>query len=231
MSYRSEGFINGNPVAVEMGDITHAAVDAIIVPQFDSAASYGGVGGAVARNGAAKGMALYEAHIAEAGPLEFGTVFLTPSLGGPIPYLLHAVSVASGEDNEYKTVQNAMFNALTTASEMTDIQSIAAPALGTGIIGDLTDAQSAEAMMTAVSDYKATGGRDIAVTFVIFGSNKAFMAFSNVLKNESYTHAVDHQVGKRQFDLQRWVDNMVADEKANAPHDADQSDTLKPPTP
>ena len=38
------------------GNIATMAVDAVIIPEFDSCASYGGVGGAIARSGAKLGL-------------------------------------------------------------------------------------------------------------------------------------------------------------------------------
>ena len=80
------GKINGNDVSVKMGDITQSGVDAIIVRQFTSCGSYGGVGGAVARSGAEAGMSAYDDFILEAGEQKFGAVLLTESGGGGAPH-------------------------------------------------------------------------------------------------------------------------------------------------
>ena len=131
------GKIGNNDVSILLGDITRTGVDAVIVPEFQSGASYGGVGGAVARSGALAGMEAYEQYVRTNGKQDFGTVILTPSGGGKSSQLLHVVSVGSGKQYEFDTVRTCIFKALEIA-EQKGINSIAAPALGTGIIGDLT---------------------------------------------------------------------------------------------
>jgi O-acetyl-ADP-ribose deacetylase (regulator of RNase III) len=86
------------------------------------------------------------------GEQKFGTVLLTKSGGGNSKHLLHVVSVASPREHEFDTVQTAFYNALKVA-ETNGIKRIVAPAMGTGIIGQLTAAQSAKAMMSAIEQY------------------------------------------------------------------------------
>jgi hypothetical protein len=64
------GEIKGNPVAIKLGDITRSQVDAIVVPEFNSSASYGGV----ARSGALKGMEQFDEFVSEKGHQPFGAV-------------------------------------------------------------------------------------------------------------------------------------------------------------
>lgn len=47
-------------ISLVLGDMTQIKSDAYVVPQFNGAISYGGVGGAVANNGAIQGMEKYE---------------------------------------------------------------------------------------------------------------------------------------------------------------------------
>ena len=208
------GKILDNEVSVIIGDVTRTGADAIVVPEFQSCASYGGVGGAVARNGAEKGMQNFDAYVSQNGEQKFGTVVLTASGGGSSRALLHVVSVGSGENYEFDTVKSCMFNSLKVA-EQNGITSIAAPALGTGIIGSLTAKQSAEAMMAAIAEYKKQGGKSIPVSFVIYDDESACRDFAEVLRSGSYASANDAQVGRREFDRGRWVVGMSRDAAAN----------------
>jgi hypothetical protein len=81
-----------------------------------------------------------------------------------------------------------------------------APALGTGIIGQLTDEQSAKAMMSAIDRFAKEAGK-MDVSLVIYGNIQAFSAFKDVLVNQKYETA-QRETGERQFDPNRWVVGM-----------------------
>ena len=176
-------------VKVLAGDMTVMPTDAYVVPQFTYAASSGGVGGAVAHAGGVGGLKQYQEFINQQGEQPFGKVLLTESGGGNARYHLHVVSVGSPPQDEFNTVQTAMFNALSTAAQ-NGIQSIIAPAMGTGIIGKLTPEQSAKAMMSAVQAFVSQGNSEIQeVTFVIFRDIPAVQAFAAVLESGSFSTA------------------------------------------
>jgi len=199
--------INQVTVSVALGDLTQLQVDAFVVPEFDNSASYGGVGGAVANAGGDRGLEKYQQHVSKNGTQEFGSILLTESGGGNAPYLLHAVSVGSEREEEFITVQSAIFNALETAHE-NGLSSVAAPALGTGIIGQLTDTQSAKAMMSAVDAFSQKyPDAEMAVSLVIFGSAATYNGFIEVLQNKAYED-VAAEAGGRVMDFGRWAVGM-----------------------
>ena len=208
------GRIKNNRVTVEMGDITQSCAEAIVVPQFTNCSSYGGVGGSVARSGARVGMQTYDAFISEQGEQKYGSVLLTPAGGGGSDYLLHVASLGSGADSEFNTIKTSMFNVLKVAEE-NGVDSIAAPALGTGIVGSLTGKQSAEAMMSAIKEYADKGGKPINIRFVIYGDKNAFDRFSDALKSDSFSFANEKQLGKKPFNMASWVTGMARDANAN----------------
>lgn len=217
------GSIANNKITVALGDMTKVKADAFIVPQFTSDASFGGVGGAVARGGAEGGMSAYQDYVDKNGTQDFGQVLLTPSYGGNSKYLLHAVSVGSGAEVEFETVKTAMFNALRLA-ENNGLSSIVAPAMGTGIIGRLTDTQSAKAMMSAIHDYASAGGKAMDVSFVLYAGQETLKAFDDVLKSGSYKD-VKAEMGGRDIDLLRWHFAMNADADANSRHEKKAMET------
>ncbi len=214
MAQEIKGDIAGNEVKIVMGDLTRAKVDALVAPEFAGGASFGGVGGAIARSGASAGLEKYDEIVNKKGEQKFGTVILTDSGGPGAPYLLHSVTVASGREKEFSTIQTAFYRALHTA-QTAGLKSIASPALGTGIIGDLTDEQSAQAMMSAIQRYRQDGGRPISVEFYIYGDPRAFAAFQNVLSSQSYAASNPKQSGGREFDPFRWTAEMQNDFRAN----------------
>ena len=201
------GEIGNVTVKIANGDMTQIKADAYIVPQFQSCASFGGVGGAIARRGAEQGLQAFEDIISQQGKQPFGSVHLTDSYGGNSKKLLHAVSVGSGAENEFNTVQTAVYNALKAAEE-NGLQSVAVPAMGTGIIGSLTEEQSAKAIMAAIKQFSDEGGK-MDVSMVIYGSKKGYNDFANTLSAKSYTNATA-QTGTKEFDTAKWISEMHA---------------------
>jgi len=208
-----KGSIGGNTINISLGDMTAVAADAYIVPEFNSAASFGGVGGAIARAGASAGLNDYQEYIDKNGEQPYGQVILTPSYGGQSQHLLHVVSVGSGGDKEFSTVQTSIFNALKVA-EANGIKKIVIPALGTGIIGRLSDEQSAKAMMSAIHDYAQSGGTPIEVSFVLFARQPTQDTFARVLSTRSYEN-VASEAGSREISLVRWQEGMSSDAEAD----------------
>jgi O-acetyl-ADP-ribose deacetylase (regulator of RNase III) len=204
-------------VHLGLGDMTEATVDAYIVPQFQEGPSEGGVGGAICRAGGQLGVIdEYEGIVQKAGgSVEFGKAFVTSSHGGNSRQLIHVASVGSGIEREYNVVNSSIYNALVGA-KAANINSIVSPVLGTGIIGALTDDQSARAMLSAVRRFDAENpGSGIQITFVAYGNpqNKnhpTFQALKRVLAEEEYVGATP-VVGQREFDPERWVTGMNRD--------------------
>lgn len=209
------GEISGQNVKIESGDLTLKECDAYVVPQFNSCVSEGGVGGAIIRAGASQGMEAYQHHLDKhGGKLEFGNACLTTSGGGNSKYLLHVVSVDSPGAEEFSIVQKAIYSALLQA-EKRGIKTIAAPALGTGTLGNLTPTQSAKAMMSAIALFAKNGGKFDRITLVIFGPDLAREEFIAVMANKAYEN-VSHEAGQKRLDLESWVNQAKADLQANS---------------
>lgn len=209
-------------VGLALGDMTATAADAYIVPQFEGGASEGGVGGAICRAGAERGVIdEYEQRVkAAGGKLEFGSAFVTPSHGGQSDKLIHVVSVGSGREKEFRTIQRSIYTALEAAHADGSIKNIVCPVLGTGIIGSLTEKQSAMAMMSAVHQFdRKHPDSGIKMSFVVYGDparpeNPGLQALKQVLESGEYREGAP-VVGQREFDAQRFVDSMNADAAAN----------------
>ncbi|MCL2537885.1 MAG: macro domain-containing protein [Alphaproteobacteria bacterium] len=200
--------IKSADASIVLGNITKQIVDAYVVPHFDNEVSWGGVGASVSRAGAAKGMEEYEEKYCN-GNLKFGDVILTNSYGGNSKYLLNATTVASGEDKEPRTVYEATSNAIKVA-EANKLISVAFPALGTGIIGDLTPEQSALVMLGASHNALQTL-KDIR--FIIYGDEYAYNEFVKIAKSEKdvlkISETIKHMVGKAGFSQARWLSEFV----------------------
>ncbi len=188
MLERIKGTIGNNDVTVAFGDMAAFKVDAYVIPQFRGTVSYRGAGVAVARRGGVAGLESYLRFLEQNGEQDFGAVVLTPSGGGNADFYLHSVSIGSGRDDEFSNVEMAFYNALTVAEQQW-FKRIAASAMGTGIIGKLTPAQSARAMMSALYKYGEEGGRPIETSFVIDNDRETFQAFVQALQKGAYKTA------------------------------------------
>lgn len=194
--------INRIQAEVINGNIAAMAVDAVIVPQFNSCASYGGVGGAMARSGARNGLDEYDAH-AQKHPLVFGEAFMTASGGGCSKYLLHVATVGCDDDKAFAATGCAVYKALQLADNV-GLKTIAVPAIGNGIIGCLTTEQSAKAVFAAVAQFAEQATSVEKVSMVIYGSPAEAQAAREVLDKEAYLNVAD-EVGQKKFDFAEWA--------------------------
>lgn len=186
------------------GNIVKIDVEAIMVPQFDAQASFGGVGGSIIRSGAAAGMEEFNS-IAMKNHFNYGEALITESGGGNAKYLLHLVTI--GSDNEFASVQRAVFEALKLADE-TGIRTIAVPLVGSGIIGTLTPTQSAKAIFSAVALFEEMATTVDTVTLVLY--NEAIEPVQQVLDDESYLN-VAIEKGQKVFSKIAWLEAFAKD--------------------
>lgn len=200
--------VGNTEVSIVEGDMTSLKVDALVVPEFKGSASWGGVGAAVDRAGGGSGLEAYEAK-AETGTLHFGEVVATPSGSARWPTLIHAVTVGSGAEAEFSVVSNAIYETVKYAAA-NDIRSIAVPTLGTGIIGRLTDEQSAQAMLGAIARASADGLAIPEVTIAIFRNPAQYAAFTQVLE-AGPSASTKAQVGEGYSDFSQVLDAMSRD--------------------
>lgn len=211
--------IGGIEVVIGLGDMTEGAADAYVIPQFAKAVSEGGVAAAVARAGAELGaIDEFAAILArEETPLTFGRAFVVPSHGGKTNKLIHVVSVASGVENEFRTVVLSVGSALRAAVEE-GMTSVVFPVLATGILRALTDDQAARAMFAGVDRFVAANPQVrlqmtvVAWGFPQVGPTPLYEALKNVLSSRSYADVLS-EVGTQPIDPERWQAEMNRDIK------------------
>ena len=197
-SQQTDGQVGTIPVSIISGDMTRIQADAYIVPHFNGAVSEAGVGGAVLRAGAADGIKAYSEYVAQKGPLGFGNAWVVPSGGGGSRHLINVVSLASSKQEEFSVVGKSIFNALIEASKH-GIDTVATPALGTGLIGNLQSDQSARAIMSGIKAFSDAGNRIGRVSIIIFRDQQAYDNFGQVLSSGSYATSVD-ELGQKEID-------------------------------
>ena len=192
-------------VTVAGGDMTQIKADAYLVPQFTSCASEGGVGGAIIRRGAIDGMEEYNQYAKSLGNLDWGTVLLTKSGGGNSDYLLHAATAGASAEDSFEIAQKATYSALKRAQE-SGLKSVVIPAIGTGIIGCLTNTESANAILSGINQFAKEGGK-MDVSVVVYSTGQGYKDFANALQLKSYEDSTPVK-GTKAFNPGAWVAEM-----------------------
>lgn len=185
--------------------MTQIAADAYVIPEFDSCISEGGIGGAMYRSGAGEGMEAYGKYIAEHGKTKLKDVVVTESGGGKSKYLIHAVTVGADRENAFEVARDSVYNSL-KAAQGKGLKSVAIPAIGTGIIGTLTNSQSADAILSGVKKFADEGG-SMDVCAVVYSTGAGYNDFSNALKTSSYVTA-KATAGKKEFNTRSFVSEL-----------------------
>lgn len=199
--------LGGITVKVVEDDVTCQIADCIVVPEFRSGASFSGVGGACMRRGFQKGMEAFEMR-AQANPFEFGDVFLTE--GGRDNTLLgHVVTVGAPQEQQFEIVYKAMYKLLGQCNQRPykRCRKIVVPELGTGIIGSLTQEQSARAIIGAVDTFSRVCGATIVDEVVLCVFQASTKPAEKVLAEGSYRD-FKPEVGQKEFNPIEWLHSI-----------------------
>ena len=205
MSEWFEQKIQDITVVVKRGNIANEDVDCIVVPEFNNCASYGGVGGAINAAGMSAGMDIYDKE-AQRKKLNLGEAMITES-GKDGVKLAHIVTSGARQNEQLGVVNNAVFNTLMSVNGK-GVRSIALPEVGTGIIGSLTQEQSAKAMFNAVYKFaQSNPDSDIKeISLVVYrGSTEPA---EKILQDKSYINFSDKEKGEKEFDIGAFAAEM-----------------------
>ncbi len=184
-------------IVVKEGDIAGEQADLIVVPEFNGCASGGGVGYAIIKAGMQAGLDIYN-KAAQEKPFNCGDVMITKS-GKPGVALAHVATVSAGVQEQPVAVVKAVFNTLKSANAK-KLQHIAIPELGTGIIGNLTQEQSAQLIFNAVYEFaKANPDSNVKkVSLIIYRAS--LDPAIKVLANKTYVKLPEFMVGNKKID-------------------------------
>jgi O-acetyl-ADP-ribose deacetylase len=161
-------------VTLQQGDITEAAVDAVVNAANTQLQLGAGVAGAIRRKG---GPSIQQACDAF-GPVPLGEAALTG--GGQLKahYVIHAASMHLGGLTNEDSLRNSTINSLKRAEEKR-LTSIAFPAIGTGIAG-FPMTRCAQIMLEEVRTHLQGMTTLQQVLFVLF-DEPALRAFQHTL--------------------------------------------------
>lgn len=168
--------IGQTSLEIQQGDISHADVDAVVNAANNHLWMGAGVAGALKRAGGPE----IEREAVSKGPIEIGEAVVTS--GGKLhaKYVIHAAAMGQDLATDRSKIAMATRNSLARAGELR-VESIAFPALGTGVGGFPAEA-AADAMITECTAVAKTGGAPSLkrIIFVLF-SEDVFTAFTKRL--------------------------------------------------
>lgn len=162
-------------IRLTQGDITTLAVDAIVNAANSRLQHGGGVAGAIVR----KGGRVIQEESDRIGYVPVGNAAVTGAGQLPCQYVIHAVGPRWGEGDEERKLADATTSALERAEELR-LQSLALPAISTGIFGFPLD-RCAVVMVEAVRAFRARARSLRSVTFCLF-DDQAYDVFERTLR-------------------------------------------------
>jgi O-acetyl-ADP-ribose deacetylase (regulator of RNase III) len=156
------------------GDICDLEVDAIVNAATTSLWMSTGVAGAIKRRG---GDAI-EFEAVRQGPIPLGSAVVTGAGALACRYVIHAASLGPDRRTTHESIASATRAAIAHAEQL-NCDSVAFPALGTGV-GGFPLEEAAEAMVSVVRDELSRTKRLQLVIFALRGS-AAYAAFQAAL--------------------------------------------------
>ena len=163
-------------LTVVLGDITEQTTDAVV----NAANNYLWMGSGVAGAIKAKGGEEIEREAMKLGPIEPGQAVTTAAGRLRARYCIHAAAMGQDLATSADLIAKATRSALAEAARL-DLDSIAFPALGTGVGGFPTEA-CARLMIAAALSHGRTNPKPGLVTFVL-RDEPAFRPFTDALKS------------------------------------------------
>ena len=173
-----DSFLAGKTkIGLLKGDITQSGTDAIVNAANSALQMGGGVAGAILRSGGES----IQRECDKIGGIPVGTAAITGGGNLRARYVIHAVGPRQGEGGEGRKLAGATRSSLELA-DSNELESIALPAVSSGIFGIPLDF-CARTMMEAAISYLRTGEHSLReVVFCLF-DNEALEAFSQALED------------------------------------------------
>ena len=161
---------------VILGDITEQATDAIVNAANNHLWMGAGVAGAIKARGGDE----IEREAMALGPIEPGQAVTTTAGRLKARYCIHAAAMGQDLATSAELITRATRSALTEVARL-EIDSVAFPALGTGV-GGFPAGACARLMIAAALSHSRANLKPASVSFVL-RDEPAFRAFSEALKS------------------------------------------------
>ena len=157
------------------GDITEAAVDAVVNAANEQLILGGGVAGAIRSAG---GPSIQEECRAKA-PIRTGEAAVTGAGGLPARYVIHAAGPRGGDPGAGRLLLSAITASLQAAEDL-NLRSIAFPAISTGIFGYPLES-CARIMTGACAAWLADPGHGLNEVRIVLFDRRSYRAFEDAL--------------------------------------------------
>ncbi|MCX8023654.1 MAG: macro domain-containing protein [Thermanaerothrix sp.] len=144
-------FSEGQRLEIAQGDITAEDVEAIVNAANAMLQHGGGVAGVISRKGGPQIQEESNAWVRKHGPVTHANPAYTHAGQLPFRYIIHAVGPVWGEGEEAQKLRDAILGSLRLA-ETLGVQSLAFPAISTGIFG-VPKAFAAQVFFHTIYDY------------------------------------------------------------------------------
>ncbi len=144
-------FPSGQVLQIAQGDITDEHVDAIVNAANSHLVHGAGVAGAILRRGGQQIQDESNRWVREHGPVSHAEPAYTSAGKLPCRYVIHAVGPVWGESNGQENLDAAIRGALKLAEKL-GIESIALPAISTGVFG-FPKLCAAEVILYAIGEH------------------------------------------------------------------------------
>jgi O-acetyl-ADP-ribose deacetylase (regulator of RNase III) len=148
---KSFQFPSGSKLSLRQGDLTQEKVDAIVNAANEHLMHGGGIAALIARRGGRTIQAESNAWVREKGPISHDSPAHTSAGDLPCRYVIHAVGPIWGSGDEDNKLAAAIGGSLRRAEEL-ELESIAFPAISTGIFG-FPKERASKVMYQAIRDY------------------------------------------------------------------------------
>lgn len=159
-------------IIIQKGDITEMNVDAIVNAANTDLVLGAGVAGAIRR----KGGPTIQKECNDHGPVALGEAAITGAGDLPARYVIHAASMGRGSLTTEKSLADSTHNSLLRAEEKA-LNSIAFPAIGTGVAGFPLD-RCAEIMLRETVGFLKKSKSLEKIYFVLF-DDRAYNVFKS----------------------------------------------------
>lgn len=171
--------IGKTTIVVERGDLTEVEVDAIVNAANSQLWMGAGVAAAIKR----KGGNVIEEDAVRQGPIEVGEAILSVAGNLPATHVIHAATMGPDLKTDPEKIAAATLSSLAIA-EKRRLESMAFPALGTGV-GGVAAAKCAEAMLGTLIAHLKPGTSSLQRVLFVLYEDQALKAFTDALKRFS----------------------------------------------
>ena len=174
---REKTLPGGQKLEIVQGNLTLEAVEAIVNAANRELQHGGGVAWAIARQGGEAIQRESDAWVRQHGPVSHAEPAFTSGGKLPCKYVLHAVGPVWGEGNEDAKLAAAISGSLRRAEEL-QLESIAFPAISTGIFG-FPKERAAKIILAEIEKYFAeqnqAGIKLVRITLFDQPTSEAFL--------------------------------------------------------